>query len=102
MRSGIVFDATIAYPTKRPNFSIVRLGNRQYAFSYEAIIAYRELGEGWIIRGGKWSHTTNQHLAHIRQQAGSHANKELPSLVNKELPEDDFLIGLNELLDGMN
>ena len=57
---------SIDHPTDRPNFSIVTLGTRRVAFSYETPIGFKtmipRLTNRWTTRVNDWGPTTGKHL----------------------------------------
>ena len=53
---------SIDHPTDRPNFSIVQLGDRSVAFSYNTPIGFSLYHEPWTTRVNDWGPTTGKHL----------------------------------------
>ena len=60
---------SIDHPTDKPNFSIVQLGDRSVAFSYDTPIGFKGNGVfgpgAWTTRKNNWGPTTGKHLNHL-------------------------------------
>jgi hypothetical protein len=56
----------IYHPTDRPNFSLVRIADTDYWFSYETCVAVNFYdGRGVFVRQNEWGPTTGRHLNFI-------------------------------------
>ena len=57
---------SITHPTDRPNFSIVTLGARSVAFSYDTPIGFKLYPyHRWTTRVNDWGPTTGKHLNYL-------------------------------------
>lgn len=56
----------IDHPTGKPNFSIVRLQNWSFAFSYTTLVGFLNPEDHiWTVCENVWSATTGKHLNYL-------------------------------------
>ena len=78
---------SISYPTDRPNFTEVTIGDITVWYSYSTPVAFYTSETGKIVRENDWAQTTGRHLNYI--DGGNRSAR---------LPSDQWVARLNETL----